>query len=337
MARRERTTGLPRPRPKASSASGRRIGGLTLGDHQVRLAIIGTAVLALLAIIAGFAYNIYEEQVGRPGTVILTVGDDDVTLGYYADRLLGFLQENANSGESAQLAEEALLNKLEEEALTLQVARDRGIKLSPQDVTQAIADSFGVPAGPSGSSYDTLYRNQLKQLSISDSNYRKLREAQLANGRLIEAFTTEVGASGEQLVLRIVIVNSKEAADAILKRVQDGEDLGTVAQLESIDLESRQRDGVMLPEPLALLPESLRTAVEGKGAGELLGPVQVEANWWVFRVDKREDTPYTAGQKAQLAQMKLDEAIKAKRAQLGSKVQRSLDADDIKWAERHLD
>jgi len=336
MARRERTTGLPRPKPRARAASGRTIAGVPLGDHQLRLAIIGTAVLALLAIIAGFAYNIYEEQVARPGTVILTVGDEDFTLGYYADRLLAFLQANANSGESAKLAEEALLNKLEEEALTLQVARDRGINLSEQDVTQAIADGFGVPAGPTGSSFDTLYRNQLKQLHISDSNYRKLREAQLANDRLLEAFTTDAGANGEQLVLRIVVVNTKEAADAILKRVQAGEDLGTVAQTASIDLESRQKDGVMLPEPAVLLPEAIRAAAEGKAAGELLGPVQVEANWWVFRVDKREDTPYTDGQKTQLAQLRLDDAIKAKRAQLGSKVERSLNADDIKWAERHL-
>lgn len=333
-ARRERTTGLPRPRVREKAPRGRRFAGVTWTERHGRLAIIGSAVLLLLAIIGAFAYRIYEDRIGRPRTVILEVGTTDYTLGYYRDRLSQFLRANASQNSSIALVEQDLVTKLQDEALTIQLAHDKGVAITEDDITRSIAESLGVPVGGNGSAFDSLYRQRLQTLHISDGNFRKLTEAQVANEKLLDKFKTDLGENGEQLVLRTVVLSDQDVANGILQRIQSGEDMGTVAQKESQDLEGRGKDGLLDPEPLALFPDSIQAAIAGKNIGDLIGPIQVGADWWVFRIEKREPTPYTDAQRLQLAQQQLDAALKEKRAT--TRIATSLDGDDIRWAEKNL-
>ena len=96
---------------------------------------------------------------------------------------------------------------------------------------------------------------------------------------------------------------------------------GTLAQKESLDLESRQQDGILPPEPLELFPESVKAAITGKTQGELLGPIQVQANWWVIKIEVKEEADYTVSQKTQLAETRRDNLVKAKRAELAGKIE----------------
>lgn len=334
MARRERTTGLPRPRRRERAASGRRVGGITWTERHLRLAIIGFSGGLLFIVLALLGNRCYEDRIGRPNSVVLAVGGQEYTLSYYADRLVQFLQAQSGTGVSAALAEQALLSKIEEEALTLEVAKDRGITISDDDVTQGIAKALGVPVGGSGSSFDTLYRQRLKTLKMSDGNYRSLTRAEVANDRLLDSFKLEVGGTGEMVTLRTILASSKESADAIVGRLKANEDFGTIAQTESADLESRQRDGLMQPEPPLLFPKEVRAVIEGKPAGlDVLGPIELQGRFWVFRLEKRDPSgEYSEVQKSQLAQSRLDDAISASRSSV--KITRSLDDSDITWAEK---
>ncbi|MCK9519509.1 MAG: SurA N-terminal domain-containing protein [Dehalococcoidia bacterium] len=332
-ARRERTTALPRHRPRASAqTSGRRVAGIEWTEGRLRALIMGTAAVLLIAVIAALGWRIYDQQVRTPNQVILQVGDQQFKLNYYTDRLLPWLQTNQASGASASILEEQLLGKLEEEALTIAIARDRGIEITAADINQGIANSLGISAATG--SFDTLYRQKLDETGMSDANYRRMVEASVANDKLLEQLRAEVGDKGEQLELRTIVVGTKEEAEATIARINDGEDMGTIAQGLSNDLESRQQDGLMPPEPAGLLPTAVAAAAEGKPTGEILGPVEVQGNWWVFRIERREEMDYSEPQKGQLAQLRLDELIAEKRAQVD--ITRSLDADDIRWAEKNL-
>jgi parvulin-like peptidyl-prolyl isomerase len=336
MARRtERTTALPRPRPRPVAADRRKIGGIAWGEEHLRLGILAGAGALLLLVLGMLGYGWYDNHIATPNKVVLTVGSDQFKLNYYADRLYQFVQANQTSGDSVTLLEQQLLTNLEDEALTIQLAQERGVNLSDDEITKQIASELGVPVGGPGSSFDTLYRQRLKTTKMSDANYRRLAEATLAKARLLDQVTNEVGDTGDMLSIRAVVSNSKDNGDAVLTRVKNGEDLGGVAQSDSTDLQSRQNDGLMLPEPPALLPDNIRTAIEGKQAGsDLFGPIQVQTDWWVFRVDKRDPTgQYSDAQKSQLAQAKLDETIKAKRA--STRIVRKLSASDVVWAEKH--
>ncbi len=333
MARRERTTALPRPRPRKRAASERRVFGIFTNDRLQRFGIIGGAIALLLVIAGVLAYRVYDERIGRPGSAVLTVNGQEFSLSYYADRLGPFLRANAGSGVSPTILEEQLLNKMESEAVALDLAREKGIALGRDDVEAFIASQLGVDR--KAPSFDTLYRNQLRTLAMSDSNYRRLKQAELANAKLLEEQVTAAGETGEQITLRTIIVATEDDANQLKARVLAGEDLGTLAQTNSLDIEARQKDGLMPPEPIELLPENVGKAAEGKNPGDFLGPVEVQGNWWIFRIDKREPTAFSQAQKDQLSATRLTSLVDERRDELrlAGKIERSLSASDVKWAE----
>lgn len=334
MARRERTTALPRRRERTHVRHGRTFAGITWDERNIRWLILGAASVLLLLVVGVLGYNFYRERWLRPNEVVLQVGSQDVKLSYYADRLPGWFEQNASGGLSQSLLEQQLLNKLEDEELTVLMAEDRGISISSDDIDSAIAGDLGVPVGGDGSSFDNLYRQQLKTLNMSNSNYRRLVRAQVADRLIKEQLAKDIGDTGELITLRTVVLNSEERAKEIAGRINGGEDMGAIAQTESLDLQSRTSDGVMQPEPAALIPEAIRKAVEGKGEGILVEPVLVENNWWVLRVEKRDPAgTLTAGQKDQLAQAEFTKVLEEKRSK--TKRERSLDPGDIRWAIEH--
>lgn len=296
--------------------------------------MLSGAAALLLLVVGIFAWRQYDERFVKPNEVVLSVGDSDVKLSYYADRLASFVQQNQSSGLSLAILEQSLLSKLEEEELTIQLAQDRGITISEDDISQSIAAELGVPVGGDGSAYDNLYRQRLKATNMSSSNYRRMVKAQVADKRLREQLTNEIGKTGEMITLRTVVLDTEDKARAILDRVNKGEDMGTIAQTESLDLTSRQADGIMQPEPTALLPEPVRTAIEGKGEGQIGDVVQVANNWWVFKLEKRDPAgTYADAQQQQLADQKLTDIIAQKRA--STTIDKSLDPSDIDWAVSH--
>jgi parvulin-like peptidyl-prolyl isomerase len=329
MVRRERTTGLPRARRKEQVSHDRRFAGLPLNERTGHIAILGGVAALLVAVLAVLAANWYYEHIGHKKQVILTVGQQQATLEYYADRLLQFALENRNT--TLGLAETALLQKLEEEAIEVELARDKGVDLSKAAVDATIAADLGVPAGGSGTAFDTAYRQRLKTLKMSDGSYRKLSLAQTADKKLKALFQAEVGDSGETIQIRLVVLGTREAADEVVKRVSGGANLGTIAQTESMDSASRAEDGLKDAQPPILFPDTARTALEGKRQGDLVGPLQVDTEFWVFRIERRDASgAYTDTQKAQMSQVKLADAIKAKRATLI--IKRNIDSGDIAYA-----
>lgn len=335
MARRERTTGLPRPRPRAHTRAAPRLAGIALSDRNMRFAILGGVAALLLLVLGTLGYRLYDNNFAQPRSTVLTVGGQTVSLRYYTDRLFTFASDNQSSGQSLPLLEQALLAKLEDEELTVLLAKSNGISVSEEDITNQIAAELGVPVAGAGSSFDTLYRDKLKTTKMSDGHYRRLTRVTIANDRLLDKFEKDGGTTGETVAVRAVVSKSKVTADAVLARIKAGEDMGTVAQTESIDLNSRQKDGVLDSQPVALLPESIRSALAAVKDGEIVGPVDADGNFWVLKVENRDAQGILSTTNIrQLAQLKLDNAIKELKTTTNTK--RSLDSSDTKWAESHI-
>lgn len=337
MARRERTTGLPRPRPRTTTRERRRIAGVPVDDTQVRLGILGTAALLLLVVVGLFAYRWYDNTYARPHRTILQVAGEKYSLGYYADRLIQYVQSVSQSGTGLVVAEQALLNQLETEGLTELIAKDKGITVNDTDITNEIATGLGVPVGGSGSSFDTLYRQRLASLKMSDGNYRRLTEASVYRSKLIDAYKQEIGSTGETVTIRKIVSATKEDSDALLARLKAGEDFGTIAQTESTDLASRQQNGLQDPEPPALLPDNIKTAIEGKSAGpDIIGPTEVAGSYFLFTIEKRDPAGTISDTQAgQMAELRLTDDLKTKRTT--TTIKRNLSPSDIAWAEKNAD
>lgn len=335
MARRERTTGLPRAQRREKAARQKTLLQRTLDMEggMFRLIVLGVCVVFAIGVVFALFASVYHQRWGHARETVVTVADEKFSLGYYADRL--YQQALANPSESLGIAEQNLLRKFEEEGITLLLAKEKGIDLSSRAVNESIAVSLGVPFGVSGSAFDSALRSRLKSLGTSEGNFRKLQTAETADKKLAELLKTEIGDTGEATALRVVVLSTKDQADVILKRIQNGEDMGTVAQTESADLESRGQDGLKEPKPTALLDTAVKTAIADKTTRELIGPVQVGTQWWLIRVESRDPAfKYTDAQKSQLADRKVTETIQAKRSQV--KIKRDIDSGDIGWAVKKI-
>ena len=331
MTRRDRTTGLPVARRgrRAAARSGDG-GGLSL-QRLTRFGIIGVAVAALLVVIALLAYNWYDDSIAQPGKTVLRVGEEEFSLSYYAARLPEFARaEGAGSG---LLLTDALLGKLEEEGLALTAAAERGIVLSDDDVTAAIAIWLGVPRDTSrGGLFDTRYRDELRNTGLSDSHYREQTRAREAETRLRELLREEVGETGALLHLRVVTAATLEEAEALRARIDEGEDMGTIAQVDSLHEESRQNDGLWALPP-ALLDAALQEALANAEEGALLEPVEAGGFFWVIRLETREAAgTYEDAHIAELTELRFEEAIEAARERVT--IERDFTTDDADWAIR---
>ncbi|MCC6959774.1 MAG: SurA N-terminal domain-containing protein [Dehalococcoidia bacterium] len=330
MARRERTTGLPRARgPKPAKA------GARFGEREQRLAALGVLGLLIVVLLGLFGWRYYDENFQLPHKTVLSVNGQKYSLQYYSDRLFLAATQQSGSGTNISILQQTVLTDLENEAVIIGLAKEKGITVSEEDITNEIANQLGVPAGGAGSSFDTLYRQRLKSVKMSDGAYRRYTEAQVYQQKLSQSFKDQTGDKTEMITLRTVVSASQETANTVLALAKTNADFGSIAQTQSTDLASRQKDGVMDPEPARLLPDNIRAAIADKPAGsEILGPVQVETNWWVFKIDARDPQgTLSETQKSQLADLLVKDAVKDGRA--AAKIKRDISSSDYSWANDH--
>lgn len=327
MARRERTTGLPRARgPKPAKPVSR------FGEREQRLTVVGVGVLLIAVLLGLFGWRYYDDNYRHPNKTILSVAGESYSLRYFSDRLYLAATQQSGSGTNITLLEQTVLTDLENEAVIISLAKEKGITVSDEDVTTEIASQLGVPVGGAGSSFDTLYRQRLKSVKMSDGAYRRYTEAQVYQQKLSQSFQDQTGDKTEMITLRTVVSGSQEVANNVLALAKTNADFGSIAQTQSTDLTSRQKDGVMDAEPARLLPENVRNAIQGKSAGdEIFGPVQVETNWWVFKIESKDpEGVLSETQKSQLADLLAQDAVKERRATV--KIDRNINSSDYTWA-----
>lgn len=332
MTRRDKTTGRPRRRASYGHA-GDTGGKFVWSDTHTRLAILSGVGVLLLLVLGLIGYQWYDDNIGKPNKTVLEVDGEKYSLEYFTERIIPFATENPRL--SRGFLEPALLTKLEEEAVTVAEAERRGVDTSDEAVTQYIASELGVAPGGAGTPFDTLYRQRLRETGLTNSDYRRLSQAALAEAALLEQITEELGDTGPKIEMRLVVVSTEAEANEIRERIEGGEDMGTIAQTDSADITSRQQDGLLTLTPPELFPESVRTAMEGQELETLLGPVLVQTQWWVFRVERQvDDAEYTDTDKTQLSETRLSALISELRS--AADVTRSLSDSDIEWAYRNV-
>jgi len=206
----------------------------------------------------------YHERWGHGREVILRVDDESASLSYFSDRLFAYALQAAPGGLSPEIG---LMDQLEDELLTIQLARERSITLDDAAIDAQISTDLRVPVGGDRSAFDTALRGELRTNRMSLSTYRRRAEAGAARAVLLDLARDEVGTEGELISLRAVVLNDRETADSVLGRIQSGEDMGTIAQTDSIDLVSRTEDGMLEPRPRALMAPEIAAAIENAEVG----------------------------------------------------------------------
>ena len=129
-----------------------------------------------------------------------------------------------------------------------------------------------------GSDYSTFH-------SQINSNFKveKLKSV-IADAKLQEYFI-ERKVFLDRVVLSRIIVEHQELADELKIQIQEGTSFEELAQEHSI-ADDRISNGMMGPVSRGTMPDLIRSAIDSAEPGDLVGPIEVEQRWALFRVEQ---------------------------------------------------
>lgn len=135
---------------------------------------------------------------------------------------------------------------------------------------------------------DWLNRNGInyEQFHSQITNSFKLEKlkAVVADARLQEHFI-ERKVFFDRVVLSRIVVDSKELAEELHTQISEGASFEELAR-EYSKSEERVANGMMGPVSRGTLPDVLRAAIDSASPGELVGPMEVEKYWAIFRIEQ---------------------------------------------------
>jgi peptidyl-prolyl cis-trans isomerase C len=132
-------------------------------------------------------------------------------------------------------------------------------------------------------------RERALEDAIVDSVVGKAVNAQAENA-LYQEFLKNRSPS-EQVHLRQIVVAAEPDAEAIKKQLAGGAAFEALAMEKSIDQETRFKGGDLGEMTTDTLPQPLLQAIAGAKAGQVVGPVKVDAGWAVLKVEDRQPEP----------------------------------------------
>lgn len=91
----------------------------------------------------------------------------------------------------------------------------------------------------------------------------------------------------EEIRARIILLKTKEEAEAALKAVQGGALFEALAMERSIDQATRFNGGDMNYITTDIMPQAYKTVLTTAKVGDTVGPVQADGGWAILRVEDR--------------------------------------------------
>jgi parvulin-like peptidyl-prolyl isomerase len=129
-----------------------------------------------------------------------------------------------------------------------------------------------------GTNYELFHKQ------ISGSFKLEKLKAIIADARMQEHFI-ERKLMLDRVVLSRIVVESQELADELLTQIREGASFEELARDYS-KADERVANGMMGPVSRGTMPDALRAAIESVQPGQLVGPLQIEKYWAIFRVEQ---------------------------------------------------
>jgi parvulin-like peptidyl-prolyl isomerase len=163
------------------------------------------------------------------------------------------------------------------------------LNLSPAVVEQAVVDfRLQQQLTDAKAFQEWLTRNGInyEQFHSQISNSFKMEKLKsvIADARIQEHFI-ERKLFFDRVVLSRIVVADKDLADELYTQIKEGGNFEQLAQEYSI-ADEKVANGMMGPVSRGTLPDTLRAAIDSSNPGELVGPIESEKHWAIFRVEQ---------------------------------------------------
>lgn len=229
----------------------------------------------------------------------LTFGEQPLSL----KQALNYLQE---AGKLQNFIIDVLRQYLLEQAIETQT----DLKVSPSLTEQAVIDfrlqnqltepqKFQQWLASQGIDYDTF------QKRISYTFKLEALKNKIATPKLQEYFI-ERKLGLDRVVLSRIIVEQQELAEELRCQIDEGTSFEELAQDYSL-AEDRIFKGMMGLVSRASMPDKLRIEVDTAREGDIIGPLEFEEKWALFKVEKFQSASFEDQQIQQMLQNELFE------------------------------
>lgn len=214
----------------------------------------------------------------------------------YFESVLARQQNGLDVADTTAL-EAKVLNDLITQLLIEQQAIQRGITVSDEMLDAEIAELRTLVGND-----ETAWQAWLEQNLYTEDNFRQELRAQLIITQMRDAVVGEVSSDTVQVHARHILVSTKEQADEVLVRLDNGEDFVELARQYSLDVTTREEGGDLgwFTEIELLEPLVAETAFSLE-VGQISPPIATRLGYHIIQTLEFDTLPLTAEKQEQVA------------------------------------
>jgi parvulin-like peptidyl-prolyl isomerase len=202
-------------------------------ESKNRLVLAITAIVLVIAIIAGSAYYMVAIQPFQ--RVILSVGNDNIKTGYFLKRMV------AAQGITA----DAMIQNLTSELIVEQQAKMLGLPAITDDEASSYLRNIakGDAESISDDDYNKWFQQQQDRTGLTAGEFMEIAARELQAQKLQDIIGANINTEVPQVHLSIIVLGDSDSAVAAKARIDGGESFESVAKDVSLDTDSKENGG----------------------------------------------------------------------------------------------
>lgn len=201
-----------------------------------RRTVIIISLILVFIITASIILSLYFTEWKNLWTPVITVNDETINMDYLIRRMKYF----DRTDDVLTMVYEIIPSEM----LIRQGAPRYGFEVTPEDVEKILRDiAKGENDTISEIEFESLYRNELNISKLSDAEYREIVRTNTLAALLYVYLVERTPTVAEQIHLYTIILPSYEEAEAVITRIQEGEDFSDLARELSISKETGEQGG----------------------------------------------------------------------------------------------
>jgi foldase protein PrsA len=243
-----------------------------------------------------------------------------------------------------------VLQQLENDELVRKAAPGLGLQVTTDELTETINGYLTSAAGGGGNTtgnvtgnitlsqtdLDKIYQQWLKQVRLSNSEYRQVIEATLLTQKLKEQLRQNVPTAAKHVHVYAIKVDNEGNATEIENRLQNGEDFATLAAEFSTDEATNQYGGEIGWVSQGILIPELDQAAFSLAAGNISEPILASNGYYyiVKAAEIEDNRPIDDQSREMLATTAFNNWFKEQKNIV--EIREYLDETKITWALNHI-
>jgi parvulin-like peptidyl-prolyl isomerase len=241
-----------------------------------------------------------------PAPLAAAVNGQYIFLAEYERRVAQFEQALLDQGVDpstedgrltlAQMRQD-VLNSMIEMVLIEQNSPALGVQVTGEELETQIEADIAAFGG------EAAFQEWLAATGQTREDLEQMLRESLLTQRVIEAVTSDVGDTAEQVHARQIVVDNAATADEILAQLAQGADFAELARQHSLDEVTKETGGDLDWFPRGMIAAELEEAVFALQPGEYSEPIPIgEMHHILFVVERDAARPLTPDQKLFLQQ-----------------------------------